>query len=84
MPSDTNWYFYDPDNNKPEPDHAFYCIRCHRSVKETQAVEYFHSVELHPIHPWCRLAAPGKGKYLIGSRCWDYIKKEFGPQNENE
>lgn len=73
------WYFLDPDNNKDEPKGMF-CARCKRGLKETQSVESFSSIVIHPEHPWFRLAKPDeKSNGMIGSRCLK-ICKQFGEQ----
>lgn len=69
------WYYLDPDNNKPSPE-VLHCCRCKRKVKDTQAVTSFFSVELHLDHPLVRKSITGK--YLIGADCWNKIIKD-GP-----
>lgn len=73
----TKWYYLDPDNRK-DPK-GMHCARCKRSVKDTQAVESFLNIIIHPVHPWYRLAgAMEKSTEVIGERCHKKMMKEYG------
>lgn len=68
-----DWYYLDPNNKKKSPEGLF-CCRCKKSVKQTQSVTSFISVEMHPEHYWVRKSITGN--HLIGEDCWNKIVKE--------
>jgi hypothetical protein len=76
---ENEWYYLEPDNNKPNPECGLYCARCKRKLKETQLFESFTSIEVHSEHPWFRKNP--KGKHLIGSECLKKVM-EFGAVND--
>lgn len=83
----SNWYYLDPDNNKDDPKCGLFCARCKRPIKETQGRENFISIELHPVHPWFKIAngtkpIPKHLAALIGEACFEKVKNEYGIQSE--
>ena len=82
MSKNYTWYYLDADNNKKEPK-GLYCERCKRSIKETQSFETFSPIIFHPENPWFRIAgAMEKSDGLIGSRCFERVKKEYGEKQD--
>lgn len=80
------WYYLDPDNNKDEPK-GLYCARCKRPLKDTQAVESFLSIVLHPVRPLYRLQeglepVPKHLAALIGEKCHNKMVKKYGEQTD--
>lgn len=66
-----------------------YCERCKKSLKATMAIESFISIELHPEHPWFRVAngtnpIPNHLSGLIGSLCFERVKKEYGEMSQGD
>ena len=75
------WYFLDPDNKKENPASGLFCFRCKRPIKNTQAIESFLPIILHPTMPWFRIAgAFEKPDGLIGDNCFNKVKDEIMEQ----
>lgn len=73
------WYYLDPDNRKNNPETP-HCARCKRKLKETQSIEGFINIELHPDNPWFRIPVgiPKIHYKLIGTKCLEKVINEYG------